>query len=105
MFIGKFAYNITVNYIGNYIDTYVSYLKQDISKTRNRYANIINQFTDRDDHFSVSSIINGLKYNLLKRINQIIMIILIIVNIPLYIYLLLTIIIKVIKIKLKEGIK
>ena len=87
--IGKFVYGICVNYIGGYIDDFIS------KNAIDNYANAIKIYADENDIFTVSSMINGLRVNLLNKINQILLIILIVINIPFYIYLISTIIIKI----------
>jgi hypothetical protein len=93
--VGKFAYGIIVNYVGDYVDTYVSSIKQDLSRAMNKYGKSILSFTDKNGSITISSIINALKDNLLNRVNQILLTILILVNIPFYIYMIVTIIIKI----------
>jgi len=90
-----------VIYTGIFIDDYVSYIMQKMSHfAENKYAKTIKIFTDKYDTFTVSSILNGFKTIILKKINKLILISLIMVNIPFYIYILLTIIIKLVKSKL-----
>jgi hypothetical protein len=87
---GKFVYGIIVDYAGEYIDTYVSSIKQGVSSTMDKYADTISVFTDKNGNITVSSIIGGLRYNLLNKINRVLLTILIIANIPLYIYITVT---------------
>jgi hypothetical protein len=93
--VGKFAYGIIVDYVGDYIDSYVSSIKKDISGAMNKYANVILAFSDKNGNITVSSIISALKNNLLNRINKILLVIIILVNIPFYIYIIITIILKI----------